>query len=76
MDIFKDKYLDVETAQYIKDSAHFISEHGPDVVARAYIPVSDPSLPSSAPNPVKTVAEGFQSVPEKMVEHFLDASNK
>ncbi|XP_053380940.1 L-amino-acid oxidase-like [Mercenaria mercenaria] len=71
--LFDAKYLDTETAQYISDASSFKNEHS-GLSAANWLPISDPSLPSG-PNPVKTVQQGFQAIPETMVQQFLDASS-
>ncbi|XP_053380279.1 L-amino-acid oxidase-like [Mercenaria mercenaria] len=70
------KYLDKETESFVKDSDSWVSGHGPDVAAVESIPVSDPSLSSPGPEPVKTIKEGFQAIPTGLVEQFLEASKK
>ncbi|XP_045199216.2 L-amino-acid oxidase-like [Mercenaria mercenaria] len=75
-DLYNNKYLDIETVQYLMESANFISEYGTDISAIGYIPVDDPSLSSPAPKAVKTVTRGFQAIPERLVEQFLQASDK
>ncbi|XP_045199223.2 aplysianin-A-like [Mercenaria mercenaria] len=75
-DMYMAKYLDIETAHYIRDSDSFIQGHGPDVAAANSLPTSDPSVPSPSPRVVKTVQEGFQAIPMGLVGQFLQASDK
>ncbi|XP_053391125.1 L-amino-acid oxidase-like [Mercenaria mercenaria] len=72
-DIFMAKYLDLETTHYIRDSASFLSEHGPDVAAGSG-PINPPM--QSGRKTVKTVKKGLQALPEGLIGHFLQASDK
>ncbi|XP_053380328.1 L-amino-acid oxidase-like [Mercenaria mercenaria] len=73
-DLFMAKYLDTETAHYLRDSASFHDGFGPDVAALNSGPV-DPLLPSGK-TVVKTVKKGYQSIPEGLVGQFLQACDK
>ena len=68
------KYVHTDTAKYIQDMGVWDSSFH-NVTAALYIPTSPPSPPSQGTyQPMKSVASGFQSIPEAMVEKFLDAS--
>jgi hypothetical protein len=71
-------YLNTEITEYYADANAFRSE-STGLTAAAWLPTSDPNADSgtaSDPNPVKTVKQGFQAIPEAMVQQFLNASKK
>ena len=64
------KYVTADTAKFIQDVTPFDYTYR-NVTAAVSIPTS-PLPPKS--KPMKTVATGFQSIPETMITKFLDAS--
>ena len=71
---FYNKFFSSDTHEYLKDISGWDADFV-NVAAAAGLPKSDPALPSVS-SPVKTVESGFQSIPETMVEQFLQASSK
>ncbi|XP_053380199.1 uncharacterized protein LOC123562881 [Mercenaria mercenaria] len=65
---FMAKYLDTETTHYLRDSASFLAEFGPDVAALHSDPV-DLLLPSGK-TVVKTVKKDFSLFPRDWLDNF------
>ena len=64
------KYIPADMAKFIQDVTPFDFTYQ-NATAAVSIPTS--TLPSKG-KPMKTVATGFQSIPETMIRKFLEAS--
>ena len=65
----------MDTAKYLQDIGFWDGDYG-DVSAAQFIPWSKPDPVPGAPAPVWTVASGFQSIPEAMIDEFLSSSER
>ena len=62
-------------AKYLQDIGHWDSAYG-EASAAKYVPTSKPNpVPSHFP-PVKTVVSGFQTIPENLMQEFLEVGEK
>ena len=69
------KHINADTAKYLQDVGYWDGDYG-DVSAVQTIPYSKPDDTPGPPPEVKTVATGFQSIPETMIQQFLDNGQK
>ena len=67
--------MNADTAKYLQDVGHWDGDYG-DVSAAQMIPLSKPAPNTRILPPVKTVDSGFQSIPEHMIEEFLNSSGR
>ncbi|CAG2242193.1 IL4I1 [Mytilus edulis] len=69
------KTISTELAHYIKDINSFLSDFGTTSAAYA-LPASDPITPGESSYNMKTIKEGFSTIPKRLINKFKNASSK
>ena len=72
---FNYKYVNTDLAKYLQDLGPWDSTYG-SASAAIFGPTSKPNPVQGPSQPVKTVAYGFQSIPETLMQEFLNTDDK
>lgn len=69
------KYGNADTLEFLQDVGYWDADYG-NVSAAQFVVKSKPDNNQGQPEPIKVIATGFQSMPEAMIEEFLNAGEK